>query len=114
MKARPMSDSAPSPEDAAIAFAALGSEVRLNILRLLVRAGPEGLHVGALQDRLGIAASTLSHHVRALTSAGVMTQNREGRVLNCLADYDRIASLARFLVSECCVDQTATLIEEKA
>lgn len=90
---------------AAEAFAALGSEIRLSILRTLVRAGPGGLPVGAIQDRLGVAASTLSHHLRALTGAGVLVQRREGRVLNCHADYNRIAALAGFLMSECCADQ---------
>lgn len=99
--------------DVAAAFAALGSEVRLNILRVLVRAGPEGLPVGAIQDRIGIAASTLSHHVRALTQAGVLVQRREGRVLNCQADFDRISALAGFLSSECCVDADAAQVLER-
>ena len=91
-------------DDVALAFAALGSEVRLSILRTLVRAGPDGLPVGAIQEKLGMAASTLSHHIRALVQAGVLTQRREGRVLMCVADFDRISALARFLISECCVD----------
>ena len=90
--------------EAAEAFAALGSEVRLAILRALVRAGEAGLAVGALQQRLAIAASTLSHHLRALVQAGVMEQTREGRTLICRARYDRIQGLAAFLVSECCAD----------
>ena len=93
--------------DAAAVFAALGAEVRLNILRLLVRAGPEGLPVGSIQAKLGIAASTLSHHLRAMTTAGVLSQTREGRVLNCQANYDRLAELGQFLISECCVDAEA-------
>ncbi|MFK7942739.1 MAG: ArsR/SmtB family transcription factor [Paracoccaceae bacterium] len=101
---------------AAAAFAALGSEVRLGILRQLVRAGPEGLAVGAIQDRLGIAASTLSHHIRALTGAGVLIQTREGRILNCHADFNRISALAGFLISECCVDSPGEMegIEREA
>jgi DNA-binding transcriptional ArsR family regulator len=90
--------------EAADAFAALGSEVRLAILRALVRAGEAGLPVGALQSRLAIAASTLSHHLRALIQAGVLEQTREGRTLICRARYDRIQGLAGFLVSECCAD----------
>ena len=92
-------------EDAASAFAALGSPARLAILRALVRAGPEGLPVGALQQRLGTAASTLSHHLKALTQADVVAQIREGRVLRCTADYTRIGALAAFLIEECCVDE---------
>ncbi len=90
--------------EAAEAFAALGSEVRLAILRALVRAGEAGLPVGALQQRLVIAASTLSHHLRALVQAGVLEQTRDGRTLICRARYDRIQGLAAFLVSECCAD----------
>ena len=92
--------------DVAEAFSALGSEVRLSILRALVRAGEAGLTVGALQARLAVAGSTLSHHLRALTQAGVLEQRREGRTLVCRARYDRIRELAAFLVSECCADAT--------
>ena len=97
--------------DAAEAFAALGSEVRLAILRALVRAGEAGLTVGALQARLALPGSTLSHHLRALMQAGVLEQTREGRTLVCRARYDRIRELAAFLVSECCAD--ATEMQEK-
>lgn len=93
-----------SAEDAAAAFAALGAPQRLAVLRLLVRAGQEGLPVGALQARLGMAASTLSHHLRALVQAGVVEQTRLGRMLICHADYDRVQALAGFLISECCAD----------
>ena len=100
--------------EAAEAFAALGSEARLAILRALVRAGEAGLPVGALQSRLAIAASTLSHHLRALIQAGVLEQTREGRTLICRARYDRIQGLAAFLVSECCADLTVLTGEKRA
>jgi len=90
--------------EAAEAFAALGSGVRLTILRALVRAGEPGMTVGALQERLAIAASTLSHHLRAMMQAGLVEQTRMGRTLVCRARYDRIQGLAAFLVSECCAD----------
>ena len=91
-------------ETAADALAALGAPVRLDVLRLLVRAGAPGLAVGRLQERLGLPASTLSHHLRALLAAGVLEQERQGRTLICRARYDRIKALAEFLLSECCVD----------
>jgi len=94
----------PTSAEAAEAFAALGSEMRLSILRALVRAGESGMAVGALQQRLAIAGSTLSHHLRALIQAGVLEQTRDGRTLICRARYDRIQGLAAFLVSECCAD----------
>jgi len=103
-----------SGAEAAEAFAALGSEVRLSILRALVRAGGEGLPVGALQQRLAIAASTLSHHLRAMIQAGVLEQTRDGRTLICRARYDRIEGLAAFLISECCADLDDEAAEKRA
>ena len=100
--------------EAADAFAALGSEVRIAILRALVRAGEAGLAVGALQQRLAIAASTLSHHLRALIQAGVLGQTRDGRTLICRARYDRIQELAAFLVNECCADLAQAPEEQRA
>lgn len=92
-------------EAAALAFAALGSAPRLAVLRALVRAGDEGLPVGQLQERLGMAASTLSHHLRALVQAGVIAQIRDGRSLRCCAQYETVRGLAAFLLSECCADR---------
>lgn len=105
----------PDTEQTAAAFAALGSEPRLAILRALVRAGQNGLSVGALQERTGIAGSTLSHHIKALTTAGVVAQARDGRSLICTARFDRIEALAVFLVRECCADARSpdALAEEK-
>ena len=88
--------------------------MRLAILRALVRAGENGLAVGALQARLAIAASTLSHHLRAMMQAGLLEQTRDGRTLICRARYDRIQGLAAFLVSECCADITAEDEERRA
>ena len=58
--------------EAAAAFAALGSEQRLGILQVLVRAGPEGLSMGELGERSGVRGSTLTHHLRILTAAGLV------------------------------------------
>jgi DNA-binding transcriptional ArsR family regulator len=93
-------------EEAAQAFAAIGSEPRLQALQLLVRAGPEGLRVGEIQRRLGIAASTLTHHLRFLAAAGLVEQERQGRTIICCAAFNRVEALADFLVRECCVDQS--------
>jgi len=92
-------------EDAAQAFAALGSEQRLAVLRALVRAGPDGLRVGELKDRTGLAASTLSHHLRFLTQTGLVEQTKQGREIICVgAAYKRVEALAAFLMRECCAD----------
>ncbi|MEL6793609.1 MAG: metalloregulator ArsR/SmtB family transcription factor [Pseudomonadota bacterium] len=92
------------PEEAAEAFAALGSEARLNVIRLLVRAGPDGMTVGALKEATGAAGSTLSHHLRFLTQTGLMSQEKVGRTIICRADFERVQSLADYLTRECCAD----------
>lgn len=99
-------------EQVAQTFAALGAPVRLDILRALVRAGPEGQPVGRLKDHLDLPASTLSHHLKAMIAAGVISQRREGRVLRCFASYDMISGLAGFLLRECCVDAATAIVEE--
>ncbi|WP_299689491.1 metalloregulator ArsR/SmtB family transcription factor [uncultured Tateyamaria sp.] len=98
----------PDPLDltrAAAAFAALGSEQRLSVLRALVRAGPDGLSIGALGDRTGVTGSTLTHHVKILASAGLVTQARQGRSIICAAvAFDEVRHLSDFLLTECCAD----------
>jgi ArsR family transcriptional regulator len=91
-------------QTAAAALESLGNQKRLTIFRLLVRAGPAGLAVGKLQERVGIPASTLSHHVAHLVAAGLVSQNREGRVLRCTARFDAMRDLVDYLVEECCAD----------
>ena len=99
-----------SPENldlvhAASAFAALGSEQRLSVLRTLVRAGAEGLSIGELGERCGVTGSTLTHHVKILAQAGLVTQARQGRSIICAAvAYDQVRTLSNFLLSECCAD----------
>lgn len=92
-------------EIAASSFAALGSEQRLTVLRVLVRAGPAGLSIGALGRRSGVTGSTLTHHMKILSSAGLVSQTRQGRSIICAAvAYDQLHSLADFLVNACCAD----------
>ncbi len=91
-------------DDAAGRLEALGNPTRLKIYRALVRAGEAGMPVGRLQDKLKIAASTLSHHVKALVVAGLITQVREATTLTCHANYDIMRDLVDFLVAECCTD----------
>jgi DNA-binding transcriptional ArsR family regulator len=92
---------------AADAFAALGSESRLAIILTLVRAGPAGLPVGAVQERTGLAASTLSHHIKLLAAADLLTQDRQGRALICRASFESLGALADYLMRECCQDADA-------
>jgi DNA-binding transcriptional ArsR family regulator len=92
------------PEVAAQGFAAVGSDSRLRVLRALVRAGHQGLNISEIQQRTGIAASTLAHHLRFLNSGGLITQYKQGRNVINRADYVRIEALAEYLTTECCVD----------
>lgn len=97
----------PSPariEDSAARLEALGNPTRLGVFRLLVRAGDDGLPVGQLQRRLNIAPSTLSHHLRALITVDLVSQERQGTTLMCRANYKVMASLISFLADECCAD----------
>lgn len=91
-------------ETASTQLEALGNATRLNIYRVLVRAGEAGLPVGQVQARLGIPASTLSHHCKRLCDTGLVTQERRGTTLICRADYDRMNALIGFLADECCAD----------
>ena len=92
-------------EQAASTFAALGSEQRLNVLNTLVRAGPEGLSIGELGERSGVTGSTLTHHVKILTTSGLVTQERRGRSIICAAAaYEVMEALSQYLLSECCAD----------
>ncbi len=83
----------------------LGHPTRLTIYKCVVRAGFQGIAVGGLQEKLDIPGSTLSHHISSLLSANLITQRREGRTLYCVAEYDKLQSVIRFLLDECCVDE---------
>jgi len=91
-------------EEAAVQLEALGNPTRLKVYRVLVRAGDDGMPVGRLQARLGIAASTLSHHLHKLILVGLVTQERQATTLLCRANYPVMQSLLGFLVEECCVE----------
>jgi len=93
-------------DDAAARLEALGNPTRLRIYRALVRAGEEGMAVGKLQDRLDVAASTLSHHLKTLVGVGLVTQTREGTTLICHTNYPMMRGLIGYLLEECCVEGT--------
>src|ERR1700733_13048591 len=93
---------------------ALGNPTRLQLYRALVRAGDEGLPVGHVQEKLHIAASTLSHHLHRLILTGLVTQERQATTLNCLANFSAINDLVGFFVDECCVDAGCGTKEEEA
>jgi DNA-binding transcriptional ArsR family regulator len=83
---------------------ALGNPTRLAVFRLLVRAGEGGLSVGQIQERLDVAPSTLSHHLKTLMIVHLIEQERAGKTLICRANYAEMNGLIGFLVAECCAD----------
>jgi DNA-binding transcriptional ArsR family regulator len=89
---------------AVAALAALAQESRLEVFRLLVQRGPEGLPAGEISARVGVPATTLSFHFSQLTHAGLVTSRREGRSIFYAADYAGMQSLMDFLMKNCCQD----------
>jgi DNA-binding transcriptional ArsR family regulator len=90
------------------AIKALAHDTRLAAYRLLVQAGPEGLAVGEIGDRLKLPAPTLTSHLNVLRRAGLVRDVREGRSIRCRADYTRMNALLGFLTENCCGDDTSS------
>jgi len=89
-------------QDALAALAALAHETRLDVFRLLVRAGNQGQSAGALAEALGVPSATLSFHLKELKSAGVVGCRREGRSLIYSPNFESMNSLLQFLTLNCC------------
>jgi DNA-binding transcriptional ArsR family regulator len=92
-------------DNAAYILAKIGNPTRLKIVRLLVRAGDDGLAVGQIQKQLNIPGSTLTHHIAHLKSAGVIRQRRQQATLICTIEFDLLRGLVDYLTAECCADQ---------
>jgi len=90
-------------EDVAASLAELGNTHRLAIFRCLVKAGHQGASVGMIQDALGIPASTLSHHLSRMANVGLIRQERSGRRITCLPNYQHLENVVTFLKEECCL-----------
>ena len=88
--------------DVVQALAALAQEVRLRVFRALVVAGKEGLTPGMLADQLQVASNTLSFHLKELTHAGLISQERQGRHLIYRASFDTMSALLAYLTENCC------------
>ena len=88
--------------DAVAALAALAQDNRLDVFRLLVQAGPEGMPAGQVADALDLAPNTLTFHFDRLRSAGLVTVRREGRSMIYAAQYDAMTALLEFLTDNCC------------
>jgi DNA-binding transcriptional ArsR family regulator len=88
-------------------LAAMGSEARLRIMRLLLSAHPDGMVVGEIGADLGVTASTLSHHLDKLKNEGLVNVQREGTFLRCTANTRALEDLLGFLYAECCTRNKA-------
>lgn len=93
--------------DALAALAALAQEARLDVFRLLVQAGKDGLPAGRISERLGLPSPTLSFHLNHLKQSGLVTFRREGRSLIYAAEYDAMNGLLAYLTENCCQGDSA-------
>ncbi len=88
--------------DAVAALAALAQDNRLDVFRLLVQAGPEGMPAGAVAEALGLAPNTLTFHFDRLRQAGLVAVHREGRSMIYAARFATMNALVGFLTENCC------------
>lgn len=88
--------------EAIAALGALAHDARLDVFRLLVRAGPDGMAAGEIARATGAALSTLSANLAVLTRAGLLASRRDGRSIIYTAAYDQMRELLGFLMEDCC------------
>jgi|SRR5215470_6420005 len=91
--------------DALAALAALAQDNRLDVFRLLVEVGPEGMPAGSVAAALKIAPNTLTFHFDRLREAGLVSVRREGRSMIYAAQFDRMNALIGYLTENCCQGQ---------
>ena len=99
-------------QDVVKSLAALAQPLRLRVFRALVVAGPAGLTPGGLAMALDIAATTLSFHLKELSHAGLISQQREGRNLIYRASYDQMNALLSYLTDHCCQGSACAVVAE--
>ena len=87
---------------AIVALGALAQETRLEVFRLLVATGPQGLRAGVIAERLGVMPSSLTFHLNQLHHAGLITQRRQSRQLIYSAEYSAMNDLLAYLTENCC------------
>ena len=88
--------------DAVAALAALAQDNRLDVFRLLVQAGPDGMSAGAIAEALDLPPNTLTFHFDRLRTAGLVTVRREGRSMIYAARFETMNALLGFLTENCC------------
>ncbi|SMY07876.1 ArsR/SmtB family transcription factor [Flavimaricola marinus] len=84
------------------AFGALSQSTRLDVIRLLIIAGAEGLSAGDLAGKLDVRQNTLSANLTVLLNAGLVSNRREGRSIRYFADMSQLRALLTFLLEDCC------------
>ena len=84
------------------AFAALSQQTRLDVFRLLVRAGVDGALAGEISEQLDVLQNTLSTNLNILVGAGLVRRQRQGRSVRYFADFDGVRGLLGFLMQDCC------------
>lgn len=90
------------PKAAVRALGALAQDSRLEVYRLLVQAGPDGVAASDIAERLGIPANTLSFHLKTLSHADLVESRQEGRFIYYSANYEQMNALLGFLTENCC------------
>lgn len=90
---------------ALMAFAALGQSTRLDVFRLLVKAGGEGMLAGEISDALDVRQNTMSANLSILAQSGLIRSERQGRSIRYYADMDGMSELLAFLMEDCCGGQ---------
>ncbi|PHM20460.1 MAG: transcriptional regulator [Curvibacter sp. PD_MW3] len=96
---------------AVVSLAALAQEVRLRVFRALVVAGQDGLTPSSLAEQLEVAGNTLSFHLKELSHAGLITQERQGRNLIYRASFATMNELLAYLTENCCQGQECLATE---
>ena len=89
-------------DNALLAFDALSQATRLDALRLLIQAGPEGIAAGDVGERLAVRQNTMSVNLKILVQSGLVSSLRDGRSVRYAANYAAIQGLVRFLMEDCC------------
>jgi DNA-binding transcriptional ArsR family regulator len=89
-------------QQALATFGALSQETRLRVVRLLVKAGAEGMAAGQIAEAVGVSASNISFHLKELERAGIVAARREARSILYAADFAALSGLVRFLMEDCC------------
>jgi ArsR family transcriptional regulator len=99
--------------DAIKSLAALAHNSRLEIYRLLVQKGPQGLAASAIAEKIGLPNATLSFHIKGLTHAGLVNARQDGRFIYYAADYSAMNDLVGYLTENCCGGQACVPVATK-